>query len=356
MYKKKPPKPYPKKPDPHPIDHHGMTPYLATFLEWCAMKGYSERTITIRDLHLKRFIRWCDDRGLDQPQDITRPILERYRRHVYYYRKKDGKPLSLATQCQRLAPIKAFFQWLTKENHILYNPASELELPRQPKKLPQHILSVEEVEQVLDQASLHGERGIRDRAIIETLYSTGIRRTEAVNLKLYDIDLNHGTLMVRQGKGGKDRLVPLGERACAWLTKYIDEVRSTFVMEPDDGTLFLTEYGQPMIKNRLSDTVKKHIDAAGIMKPGACHLFRHAMATHMLENGADIRFIQMMLGHSTLSTTEIYTQVSIKKLKAIHAATHPARLARAKTADKTMPGLDTHQAARIVGDADPEEI
>ena len=336
MYKKKPPKPYRKKPDPHPIDQHGMTPYLTAFLTWCAVKNYSERTITIRDLHLKSFIRWCDDRGLDQPQDITRPILERYRRHVYYYRKKDGKPLSIATQCQRLSPIKAFFQWLTKENHILYNPASELELPRQPKKLPQHILSIEEVEQVLDQASLHGELGIRDRAIIETLYSSGIRRMEAVNLKLYDIDLNHGTLMVRQGKGRKDRLVPLGERACAWLTRYIDDVRQTFVVEPDDGTLFLTEYGQPMIKNRLSDTVKKHIDAAGIMKPGACHLFRHAMATHMLENGADIRFIQMMLGHSSLSTTEIYTQVSIKKLKAIHAATHPARLTRQRVSDATV--------------------
>lgn len=336
MYKKKPPKPYRKKPDPHPIDHHGMTPYLNTFLEWCAVKNYSERTITIRDLHLKSFIRWCDDRGLDQPQDITRPILERYRRHVYYYRKKDGKPLSIATQCQRLSPIKAFFQWLTKENHILYNPASELELPRQPKKLPQHILSIEEVERVLDQASLHGELGIRDRAIIETLYSSGIRRMEAVNLRLYDIDLNHGTLMVRQGKGRKDRLVPLGERACAWLTRYIDDVRLTFVVEPDDGTLFLTEYGQPMIKNRLSDTVKKHIDAAGITKPGACHLFRHAMATHMLENGADIRFIQMMLGHSSLSTTEIYTQVSIKKLKAIHAATHPAKLTRQRVSDAAV--------------------
>jgi len=328
MYKRKPPKPYKKKPETHPLDHHGMLPYLNQFLEWSGVMAYSERTIDIRNNHLRRFMRWCDERGLDQPQDITRPILERYRRHVYYYRKKDGQPLSLSTQCQRLEPIKAFFRWLTKENHILYNPASEMEMPRQHRKLPQHILSIEEIETILNQTTLHGDLGVRDRAIIETLYTTGIRRMEAVNLKLYDIDLNNGTLMVRQGKGRKDRMVPLGERACAWLQKYIEEVRPTLTMEPDDGTVFLTEYGQPMIKNRMSDMVKKHIEAAGIMKPGACHIFRHSMATHMLENGADIRFIQMILGHSTLSTTEIYTQVSIRKLKEIHRATHPAKLHR----------------------------
>ena len=338
MYRKKAPKPYKKKPDPRPIDHNGITPYLNQFLEWSAIVGYSARTVEIRDINLRRFIHWCDERGLDQPQDITRPILERYRRHLYYYRKKNGEPLSLSSQCQRLEPVKAFFKWLTKENHILTNPASELELPRQSKKLPQHILSIDEIESVLNQTALHGELGLRDRAIIETLYSTGIRRMEAVNLKLYDIDLNNGTLMVRQGKGKKDRMVPLGERACAWLTKYLEDVRPSLVVEPDDGTVFLTEYGQPMIKNRLSDAVKRHMDAAGIAKPGACHLFRHAMATHMLENGADIRFIQAILGHSTLSTTEIYTQVSIRKLKEIHHATHPAKLQRD---DDTSHRIDT---------------
>lgn len=240
-------------------------PYLNQFLEWSLVMNYSERTVDIRALHLKRFIRWCDERGLDKPQDITRPILERYRRHIYYYRKKDGQPLSLNTQCQRLGPIKAFFKWLTKENHILYNPASEMEMPRRHKRLPQHILSIDEVETILNQALLQGDLGIRDRAIIETLYSTGIRRMEAVNLKLYDIDLNDGTLMVREGKGKKDRMVPLGERAGAWLQKYIEDVRLTLVVEPDDGTVFLTEYGQAMIKNRMSDVVKKHIEAAGIL-------------------------------------------------------------------------------------------
>jgi integrase/recombinase XerD len=339
MYRHKPPKPYKKKPDPRPIDHNGMTPYLKQFLEWCAVMHYSDRTTLLRDINLRRFIYWCDERGIDKPQDVTKPILERYRRYVYYYRKQDGQPLSLATQSQRLQPIKAFFKWLCKENHILYNPASELEMPRQHRKLPKHILSIEEVDSILNQASLHEELGVRDRAIIETLYSTGIRRTECVNLKLYDIDLTNGTLMVREGKGRKDRMVPIGDRACAWIQKYIDDVRPGLAMTPDDGALFLTEYGQPMIKNRMSDMVKKHIEAAGITKEGACHLFRHTMATHMLENGADIRFIQAILGHSVLSTTEIYTQVSIRQIKEVHRLTHPAKLTRSEKRDDDVSAL-----------------
>jgi integrase/recombinase XerD len=339
MYRRKPPKPLKRKPDPRPIEHNGLTPYLNQFLGWCSVMHYSERTIEIRETNLRRFIYWCDERGIDNPQDVTKPVLERYRHYLHHYRKADGQPLGLSTQCQRLQPIKAFFKWLTQENHILYNPASELDMPRVRRRLPKHILSIAEVNSVLQQASLHGVLGIRDRAIIETLYSTGIRRMECVNLKLYDIDINNGTLMVREGKGGKDRMVPIGERACAWVQKYIDEIRSSMVRLPDDGTLFLTEYGQAMIKNRLSDMVRKHMDAAGINKEGSCHLLRHSMATHMLDNGADIRFIQAILGHSNLSTTEIYTQVSIRQLKEIHQATHPATLRRTRRHDNNESAL-----------------
>ncbi|MCU7816888.1 MAG: site-specific tyrosine recombinase XerC [Candidatus Thiodiazotropha sp. (ex Rostrolucina anterorostrata)] len=303
---------------------NGMTPYLVCFLEWSAAMGLSDQTVISRERALNRFITWCHERDLDKPQDITKPILERYRRHLFHYRKKDGEPLGFATQQQRLIPIKAFFKWLSKENHILYNPASELELPKVHKRLPKAILSADEVERILNQTLLHGEQGIRDRAIIETLYSTGIRRMELVNLSLYDVDIKNGTLMVREGKGKKDRMVPLGQRACRWIERYRDEIRPGLVIEPDNSTLFLHGSGEPLKKNRLTDRVKKYIAQAGIGKPGACHLFRHSMATLMLDNGADIRHIQAILGHSQLSTTEIYTQVSIRKLKAVHALTHPA--------------------------------
>jgi integrase/recombinase XerD len=309
----------------------GFYPYLVRFLDFSAARGFTSNTTAARREHLRRFIRWCAERDLDRPQDVTRPILERYRRHLYHYRKESGEPLSFATQQQRLLPLRAFFKWLARENLILSNPASELELPRTHRRLPS-ILSRDDVERVLALTNLHGELGVRDRAMLETLYSTGIRRAELAGLKLYDLDLRNGSLFVREGKGKKDRYVPLGQRAIDALRRYLDDVRPALVLEPDDGSVFLHEYGEPFEKNRLSDLVKRYLLAAGIDKPGACHLFRHAMATQMLENGADIRFIQAILGHAQLTTTEIYTHVSIAQLKKVHALTHPAERPRERPA------------------------
>ena len=279
--------------------------YRHAFLEWAQAAGYSEHTGTTRDRSIARFITWCDERGIQRPQDVTRAMLERYQRYLYLYRKSDGGALSLATQEILLNPLRAFFKWLARENHILYNPASELVLPRSPRQLPKTLLSVQEIEHVLNQPDVNESTGIRDRAILETLYSTGIRRLELTRLKLYDVDLERGTVMIRQGKGRKDRLIPIGERACAWIGKYLDTVRPQLVARADELTLFVTDYGEPFEKNRLGDLVKRYMRHAGIAQ-GSCHAFRHACATHMLENGADIRFIQAMLGHSELSTTQIY--------------------------------------------------
>jgi len=142
---------------------------------------------------------------------------------------------------------------------------------------------------------------------------------------LRDIDFVRGTLVVFEGKGLRDRVIPIGKRACAWVYKYLEDVRPSLVVGEDAGHLFLTDYGEPFLRNRVTDLVKKYFEAVGIDKPGGCHLFRHSMATHMLENGADIRYIQAILGHGSLKTTEIYTRVSIKKLKEVHTTTHPAK-------------------------------
>jgi integrase/recombinase XerD len=150
-------------------------------------------------LTLRRFITWCDERGLKQPADITRLVLERYQRHLFYYRKADGKPLTLGTQAVCLATIKLWFKWLTRENHLLYNPASELELPHKSRRLPRVILSVPEVESILAQADVNSPAGIRDRALLELLYSSGLRRMEAARLAIYDIDFDRRLVMVREG-------------------------------------------------------------------------------------------------------------------------------------------------------------
>lgn len=306
------------------ISHNPLSAYQKRFLEWGAAKGISPRTNTSRDLAIYRFIVWCDERGIDHPAAITLPILERYQKHLYYYRKSDGDPLSYRTQHSLLVPLRAWFKWLTRDRHILYNPASELELPKPGRALPKAVLSVEEIERILAAVDIDSPYGLRDRAMLELFYSTGIRRMEMANLGLYDLDAGSKTLMVREGKGRKDRLLPVGDRALHWAERYRHEVRPQLVSGRDEGHLFLTDYGESWHNTRLTALVRKYLRRAGIEKPGACHLFRHAMATQMLEHGADIRYIQAMLGHSNIATTQIYTQVSIEKLREIHKATHPA--------------------------------
>lgn len=321
-----------------PLEHHPLRRYMNAHCDWMLTHGYSEHTVNARRIALKRFIAWCAERGLDDPRGITQPILERYQRGLFYYRKSDGKPLTLGTQHGCLAPVKTFFKWLTREHHILYNPASELQLPKQPKRLPRTLLSVQDVEAIINEADSTTPQGLRDRAMLETLYSTGLRRMELPHLALYDVDLMRRLVFVREGKGRKDRVVPIGERACAWLEKYITGARPE-LLAGDCEALFISDYGDAITPDYLAAKVKRYMQFAGLHKPGATHLFRHACATHMLENGADIRYIQEMLGHERLETTEIYTHVSIEKLQQIHAATHPAKLTRTKDAQALLSAL-----------------
>ena len=319
---------------------------MERFLSALAVRNFSAHTITDRRHGLSTFILWCAERGLERPNEVTKPVLERYQRHLYYRRKPNGEPLSFRTQAQRLVPIRAWFKWLARENHILSNPASDLELPRPEKRLPALVLSAEEAEAIMAVPDTATPLGIRDRAMLEVLYATAIRRSELTNLKLFDVDHARAILMVRQGKGNKDRVVPLGERAKAWLAAYRDRVRPGLVVGRDPGHLFLSRDGRPLDPKRLSEKVRGYVEAAGTGKPGSCHLLRHTAATLMLEGGADIRFIQALLGHESLETTQIYTRVSAAKLAEIHAATHPgARL----THDRAM--LDAALAAEG-GDAE----
>lgn len=297
-------------------------------LEDLRLKNYSEYTIKGRRVHIQFFLLWAQERGLTEPVEVTRTVLERYQKHVFDYRKKDGEPLGFTGQHDRLVPLRVWFKWMARQHYILHNPASELELPRTGQRLPKAVLSAAEAEQIMQQADVHDVLGLRDRAILETFYSTGMRRLELATLKLWDLDLERGTAAIRMGKGKKDRFIPLGDRAAAWIGKYLVESRPKLTTEPDDRTVFLSNAGEPFSLDHLSDLVGDYVTAAGIGKRGSCHMFRHTMATLMLEGGADIRFIQAMLGHADLKTTQIYTHVAIRQLQEIHRATHPAKLER----------------------------
>jgi len=343
-------------------DPASLAALMNQFLESMRIRGLSEYTVHRRCHVFRNFAAWCEGRSLNQPKDITKPILERYQRHLYHFRSANGSPLSFRTQYIYLTAIQGFFRYLGKQNLILSNPASDLDLPRFGQRLPRGVLTISEVEQILNVIDLKGNVGIRDRAILETFYSTGIRRLELIRLHLFDLDIDRQTLMIREGKGKKDRMIPIGERAMAWIRKYLEDVRPGWVMEPDKGILFLTIRGEFISPHMLTQTVGEYLEKANIGKKGSCHMFRHTMATLMLEGGADIRYIQQMLGHAKLETTNIYTHVSIRKLQEIYMATHPgAKLERKipdpKTFEKAEEQLATEEElfSSLAAEAEEED-
>jgi integrase/recombinase XerD len=296
---------------------------LHEYVGWMKAKNFSHDTIVHAELSVRTLAVWLKERSIERPVGVTRQVLEQYARHLFRLRKPSGEPLSFRTQYGYLSCIRSFFRFLARRNHVLMNPAADLEMPRLGRRLPRNVLTEDEVERVLLQPDLTKPSGIRDRAILETMYSTGLRRIEIVRLLVTDLDVERKTLFVK-GKGNKDRVVPIGERAIAWIERYLSEVRPVFALESEEKALFITEYGKKMSEDGLSHRVTKYVNAADLGKDGSCHLFRHACATLMLERGADVRALQELLGHTKLDTTMIYTQVSIGHLKSEHARTHPS--------------------------------
>lgn len=317
-------------------DDNSLATHVDEFLDHQRMLNRTEKAVRSQWHGLKYFLRWSHERDLVYPGQITHSLLQGYQRWLWRYRKANGKPLSVASQRDRIGAVKSLFSWLCKEHIVEANPASDIELPRAEKRLPVEALSVKQVEAVLGMPLITDPLGIRDRAIMELLYSTGIRRAEAARLKLADLNREKHLLWIRQGKGRKDRVVPVGFRALSWVEKYIEDVRSLLVVDPSEQALFITGYGTPFNEDVLGRIVREYILKADIGRTtGGCHLFRHTCATHMLEGGADIRFIQELLGHEKLETTAIYAEVNIEQLQAVHAKCHPAEQPR-KTLEKSQ--------------------
>jgi integrase/recombinase XerD len=300
-----------------------MARQIDRYGQWLCVHGYSPLTARNRRRLLRAFAIWMLERRIKDPGKITRAHLVRYQQRLHYARKANGQPMATGSQVNVLRAIKGFFKWLTREKRIADDPAADIVIPRVPRILPRTILSVAEVETLLSEADAADMYRLRDRALLELLYSTGIRRTEAARLVGNDVDFSRAVLFVREGKGRRDRVVPLGARALAWVDRYLRESRPKLAL-PQTATLFVTDYGEAARPEFVAARVSRYKTFAGINKPGSTHILRHACATHMLEGGADIRFIQALLGHASLETTQIYAHVSIDALKRVHAQTHPS--------------------------------
>ncbi len=299
---------------------------LARYFTHLLSKNWSQNTVDRRQSSLGRFIAWCHERGIDEVDEITESTVEAYRRYLFHHRsEKTGKPLKFATQGSYLSAIRHWCEWLSDENWIKTNPAADIELPQSEQRLPASHLSESEAESLINAADVATPIGLRDRSIMETFYSTGMRRAELVRLNLDDIDTERRLLTIRQGKGRKDRVVPIGVRAMQWLQKYVADVRPTLVSDSSGDTVYLTSRGNPFHKVTLSQLIRAYMTDIGITRKGSCHAIRHSTATVMLEHGADLRSIQTLLGHANLNTTQIYTHVSIQRLREVHDKTHPAK-------------------------------
>jgi len=276
-------------------------------------KGLKRGTVAARARGIARFLAWFRKKGRGDFSEVTEALLEEYfmgesKRSNGYL---DPKPLSRATLEAGFYHLHGFFGFLVRENALLYNPAQTLRLGKHPagtRRAP----GQQEVSLLLA-APGNDALGLRDRAVLEVLYSTGLRCGELCNLDLASVDRSGGAVWVRQGKGGKDRVVPIGENALNAVAAYLKAARPSF--NPSCPALFVGRAGRRIRRDDVNAAIKGARLKAGIKEPLTAHHLRHAFATHLLENGADIRHIQAMLGHALIRSTQVYTHVSAKRLK-----------------------------------------
>jgi integrase/recombinase XerD len=278
---------------------------------------------------VRRFFDFADTVGVKTPADVTSSHLIAYQKHLAGVINKKGRIFGIKSQNQHMIGIVMFLRHLCVEGILAHNPAQHVQYAKVPEQLPRDILSVPEIKKMLRAPNVQTVMGYRDRVILEVFYSTGIRKQELLNLTTDAVNLESGVLMIRQGKGGKDRVVPLGRIAAKYLETYINGIRPTLLqirtLDPkaQEGKLFISMRGLPLSKNALADRIEHYRRVASITHPVTPHTFRHSCATHMIRNRANIRHVQEMLGHMNLNTTEKYLHLTITDLKEAHHKFHP---------------------------------
>ena len=284
-------------------------------------KGFSEHTLRAYHKDLLQFDNFLKAEKRSSLESVNHLLLRRF---LAVLRSKNYSKTTIA---RKLASIRSFFKFLIREGELVANPFEMLRTPKQDKKLP-HFLSITEVDVLLKTPDSSTVMGLRDMAIMETLYSTGIRVSELVGLDEGSIDFIAGMIKV-QGKGKKERLVPIGSPAIKAINEYIDSKSMSKKQEEKSvsrsETLFLNKYGGRLTARSVARSLDKYLKVSGINLLTSPHTFRHSFATHLLDKGADLRSVQEMLGHSSLSTTQVYTHITTERLKNVYDKAHPRK-------------------------------
>ncbi|MDD2927379.1 MAG: site-specific tyrosine recombinase XerD [Candidatus Omnitrophica bacterium] len=293
-----------------------MKELIDTFLNYLSVeRGLSNNTIISYREDLNTYLDFIEKSDIDVLSKISKNNISNF---MFAQKEKGIGANSIA---RRLAAIRMFHRFLTRERILKSDPSTLIESPKLWKRVPE-TLSLNEVEALIAQPNVRNIQGTRDKAILETLYATGMRVSEAVNLKKDNVNLDIGFLRCI-GKGTKERVIPLGKKAIAGIQRYLDVSRPKLLKNKESEFLFVSRFGQKISRQSFWKIIKKYARAAAIKKPIKPHILRHSFATHLLERGADLRSVQEMLGHSNISTTQIYTHINKDRLKSVHKQFHP---------------------------------
>jgi len=293
-----------------------MNHFLDQYLHYLIIeKGLVRATVEAYSQGLTRFFDFLKKKGIQEVQSVSKLDV----RAFLFSLKKEG--LSIKTVARNLVALRTFFRFLVQEGILRLNPVEEIESPKMTRTLPD-VLTLKEVESLLEQPNPKTPLGMRDRAMLEMLYATGMRVSELTRLQTHQVNLEGGYVLLF-GKGSKERVVPLGQEAIRWVNLYLKEVRGKLSKGKESPFLFINRMGRGMSRQMFWKNIKGYARKAGIQKRITPHLLRHSFATHLLERGADLRSVQMMLGHVDISTTQIYTHVTGERLKKVHQRYHP---------------------------------
>lgn len=290
---------------------------IDAYLEALPIAGRSTTTITTYRGRLRDFEAFAGEKKVKTTARLDSDLIEAFLVHLH------DRGLQRKTRQTAESIVRCWLDWMVKRGWIDSSPMPLVRSARAAPSVPRTVLTADEVERILSSIDVTRPAGLRDRAMFEVLYSSGLRRAELAALKLNDVDVDRGLLIIRQGKGSKDRLVPIGERALSWIDRYVTEVRPRHLRGADPGNIFLSRQKNPLCAAMITTHLKEAVAAAGIKKDVTPHGFRHTAATLLLEGGADTRYVQEFLGHKDITTTARYTRVTIDHLKRAHAKTHP---------------------------------